>query len=170
MIDYGLADTFARPADLEALSDEGIDFTFDFILNHASVLSPQFQDILRRGERSKFADFFIDWNKFWTGHGAVSYTHLDVYKRQVLVSGLGLFFLSSVGAALAPSIAFMIAARVVAGIGASMRFFSIVSSSPRRSQIRSRTTSSSRRSVSVSYTHLDVYKRQIQSFISHITK
>lgn len=72
VIDYGLADTFARPADLEALSDEGIDFTFDFILNHASVLSPQFQDILRRGERSKFADFFIDWNKFWTGHGELT--------------------------------------------------------------------------------------------------
>jgi EmrB/QacA subfamily drug resistance transporter len=41
-------------------------------------------------------------------------------RKPVLVSGLGLFFLSSVGAALAPSIAFMIAARVVAGIGASM--------------------------------------------------
>lgn len=72
VIDYTLSDQFATPADLEALAGEGIDLTLDFILNHASVLSPQFQDILARGERSRFADFFIDWNSFWAGHGTMT--------------------------------------------------------------------------------------------------
>lgn len=69
VIDYGLSDQFATRADLEALAELGIDTKFDFILNHASVLSPQFQDILRSGERSPYARFFVDWNAFWAGHG-----------------------------------------------------------------------------------------------------
>lgn len=72
VIDYDLSDRFATRADLDALADEGIDLKFDFILNHASVLSPQFQDILVHGERSAYADFFIDWNKFWAGHGTLT--------------------------------------------------------------------------------------------------
>lgn len=72
VIDYGLSEVYATPADLEALAEEGLGFKFDFILNHASVLSPQFQDILARGERSEYADFFIDWNAFWAGHGELT--------------------------------------------------------------------------------------------------
>ncbi|MGV8908061.1 MAG: sucrose phosphorylase [Propionicimonas sp.] len=72
VIDYGLSEQFATAADLTALAGEGIDFTFDFILNHASVLSPQFQDIVVNGERSRYADFFIDWNKFWAGNGELT--------------------------------------------------------------------------------------------------
>ena len=72
VIDYSLSEQFATAADLDALAGEGIDFAFDFILNHASVLSPQFQDILAHGERSRFTDFFIDWNKFWAGHGELT--------------------------------------------------------------------------------------------------
>lgn len=72
VIDYDLSEQFATPGDLEALDEEGIDFAFDFILNHASVLSPQFQDILAHGERSAFKDFFIDWNAFWAGHGELT--------------------------------------------------------------------------------------------------
>lgn len=72
VIDYSLSERFATQDDLAALAGEGIDFAFDFILNHASVLSPQFQDILAHGERSKYADFFIDWNAFWAGHGELT--------------------------------------------------------------------------------------------------
>ena len=50
VIDYNLSDRFTTPDDLPALAEEGIDFKFDFILNHASVLSPQFQDILAKGD------------------------------------------------------------------------------------------------------------------------
>ncbi len=72
VIDYQLSDQYATRDDLDALAEEGIDLKFDFILNHASVLSPQFQDILRHGKRSIFADFFIDWNAFWAGHGELT--------------------------------------------------------------------------------------------------
>ncbi|WP_232547274.1 sucrose phosphorylase [Propioniciclava soli] len=72
VISYDLSDVYATPADLAALSELGIDLKFDFILNHASVLSPQFQDILARGEASEYADFFIDWNAFWAGHGEMT--------------------------------------------------------------------------------------------------
>jgi glycosidase len=72
VIDYRLSDLFASEADLDALADEGIDLKLDFILNHASVLSPQFQDVLRNGERSPYTDFFIDWNEFWDGCGEMT--------------------------------------------------------------------------------------------------
>jgi hypothetical protein len=72
VIDYQLSDLFATEADLRALTDDGIDVKFDFILNHASVLSPQFQDLLRNGKRSPYADFFIDWNEFWEGCGEMT--------------------------------------------------------------------------------------------------
>ena len=72
VIDYNLSDRFATRDDIAALAEEGIDFTFDFILNHASVLSPQFQDIIANGERSAYTDFFIDWNAFWAGNGELA--------------------------------------------------------------------------------------------------
>jgi hypothetical protein len=72
VIDYQLSDLFATEADLRALTAEGLDFKFDFILNHASVLSPQFQDLLRNGPRSAYKDFFIDWNEFWEGCGEMT--------------------------------------------------------------------------------------------------
>jgi len=72
VIDYGINRQMASREDLDALQDMGIDLKLDFILNHASVLSPQFQDILKKGEASEYRDFFIDWNKFWEGHGQMT--------------------------------------------------------------------------------------------------
>ncbi|WP_461206806.1 alpha-amylase family glycosyl hydrolase [Clostridium sp. DL1XJH146] len=72
VIDYELNEMYASKEDLEELKEEGISFKFDFILNHASVLSKQFQDILKNGEASKYKDFFINWNKFWQGHGEMT--------------------------------------------------------------------------------------------------
>ncbi|MDD2534380.1 MAG: glycosidase [Eubacteriales bacterium] len=72
VIDYNLNDMLATPDDLQALKAQNIAFKFDFILNHASVLSSQFQDILKKGEKSEYKDFFIDWNKFWAGHGTMT--------------------------------------------------------------------------------------------------
>lgn len=72
LIDYELSRTMAAPEDLTALQDLGIDLYFDFICNHISVLSKQFQDILKNGDASPFRDFFIDWNKFWGGHGEMT--------------------------------------------------------------------------------------------------
>ena len=59
----------ATPQDLERIRTLGVQLKLDFILNHASVLSPQFQDLLKNGEASKYKDFFIDWNAFWAGCG-----------------------------------------------------------------------------------------------------
>ena len=70
VIDYNMNKVFVKQDDLDDLKKLDINLKFDFILNHASVLSKEFQDIVRNGENSKYADFFINWNKFWDGHGA----------------------------------------------------------------------------------------------------
>jgi len=69
VIDYSLNELYAGRGDLDALRDAGVGLKLDFILNHASMLSPQFQDILKNGDDSPYRDFFIDWNRFWDGHG-----------------------------------------------------------------------------------------------------
>ena len=69
VVDYSLNELLATPQDLERIRALGIRLKLDFILNHASVLSPQFQDLLKNGEMSKYKDFFIDWNAFWAGCG-----------------------------------------------------------------------------------------------------
>ncbi len=69
VIDYGINEELGSKEDIDVLGDLGIDLKLDFILNHASVLSPQFQDLVKNGEKSKYADFFINWNKFWEGCG-----------------------------------------------------------------------------------------------------
>lgn len=72
VVDYSLSDVYATREDLEKLEKLGMDLKLDFILNHASVLSPQFQDILKNGDDSPYRDFFIDWNTFWAGHGTMT--------------------------------------------------------------------------------------------------
>ncbi len=72
VIDYGINEEMADAKDLEELDKLGINLKLDFILNHASVLSPQFQDLVKNGEKSKYADFFINWNKFWEGCGEMT--------------------------------------------------------------------------------------------------
>lgn len=67
--DYGLNGETAREEDLRALRDMGLDLKLDFILNHLSVLSPQFQDLVEKGAASPYRDFFIPWNQFWAGCG-----------------------------------------------------------------------------------------------------
>ena len=74
VISYDLCRSLASEEDLAALRAIGIDLTFDFILNHLSVLSPQFQDILQNGDDSKYRHFFIDWNQFWEGRGEMTET------------------------------------------------------------------------------------------------
>lgn len=72
VIDYSLNRQLASMEDIRQLQDMGIDLKLDFILNHASVLSHQFQDILEKGEESKYKDFFINWNTFWEGCGTMT--------------------------------------------------------------------------------------------------
>jgi len=72
VIDYELNEQLASAEDLEKLRKLKIELKLDFVLNHLSVLSHQFRDILRNGENSEFKDFFIDWNKFWNGYGQMT--------------------------------------------------------------------------------------------------
>lgn len=72
VIDYELDKLLAERADLETLKKLGLNLKLDFILNHASVLSEPFQDILKNGENSEYKDFFINWNKFWEGKGEMT--------------------------------------------------------------------------------------------------
>lgn len=69
---YDLNPHLADEESLQRLKLLGLDLKLDFVLNHLSVLSPQFQDILTRGKESPYADFFIDWNKFWAGKGQIT--------------------------------------------------------------------------------------------------
>ena len=72
VIDYDLNEQLANREDLDQLKNMGIDLKLDFILNHASAQSPQFQDLVEKGEASAYRDFFIDWNRFWEGHGTMT--------------------------------------------------------------------------------------------------
>ncbi len=71
IIDYNINEELVSPQDLEALHDLGIMFKLDLVLNHLSVRSPQFQNLLLRGDDSPYKDFFIDWNEFWREHGTM---------------------------------------------------------------------------------------------------
>ena len=54
VIDYNLNDLLAKRNDLDELEQLGVDLKLDFIMNHASVLSKEFQDIIKNGEASKY--------------------------------------------------------------------------------------------------------------------
>jgi sucrose phosphorylase len=69
VIDYDLNEALVTPADLAALAERGMQFKFDLVLNHLSVASPQFKDLLAKGDESEYRDFFVDWNAFWHEHG-----------------------------------------------------------------------------------------------------
>ncbi len=69
IIDYNRNEALVDSEDLQDLNRLGIEIKLDLVLNHLSVRSPQFQDLLLKGEDSLYRDFFIDWDKFWEGHG-----------------------------------------------------------------------------------------------------
>ena len=72
VINYDLNEAYASREDIEELKKLDIRLLMDFVLNHISVLSPQFQDIVKNGDDAKYRDFFIDWNKFWDGCGEMT--------------------------------------------------------------------------------------------------
>lgn len=69
IIDYNLNEALVSESDLKTLEALNIKLKFDIVLNHLSVASPQFKDLLQNGEQSKYKDFFINWNTFWDGNG-----------------------------------------------------------------------------------------------------
>lgn len=69
VVDYNLNEELVTKKDLKALKELNIILKLDIVLNHLSVASPQFKDVLEHGENSKYKDFFIDWNTFWEANG-----------------------------------------------------------------------------------------------------
>jgi sucrose phosphorylase len=69
VIDYNTNHELVCDRDLLDMHTLDIGLKFDLVLNHLSVGSPQFQDMLKHGDESYYKDFFIDWNEFWKSRG-----------------------------------------------------------------------------------------------------
>jgi sucrose phosphorylase len=72
VISYDLERELATRDDLRSLGTMGIGLKLDFVLNHLSMQSPQFQDLLAHGDDSRYVNAFIDWNQFWEDEGTLS--------------------------------------------------------------------------------------------------
>ncbi len=84
IIDYNINEELVSKDDLKALKELNIDLKFDIVLNHLSVASPQFKDLLKNGKNSKFKDFFINWNEFWKDNGEFNDNGIIIPKEEFL--------------------------------------------------------------------------------------
>ncbi len=84
IIDYNINTELVELKDLHEIEKLNIKLKFDIVLNHLSVASPQFKDILKNGNDSKFKDFFINWNAFWEGNGTENEDGIIVPKAEFL--------------------------------------------------------------------------------------
>ena len=84
IIDYNLNKELVSEEDLKALEALNIQLKFDIVLNHLSVASPQFKDLLKHGDQSKYKDFFINWNEFWEGNGTMRADGVMIPKEEFL--------------------------------------------------------------------------------------
>ena len=84
IIDYNINEDLVSPEDLSDLNELGIQIKLDMVLNHLSVRSPQFVDLLQKGNASHYRDFFIDWNAFWKTHGTMGENdHVVPHKKHL---------------------------------------------------------------------------------------
>ncbi len=64
-IDYRkVAEEFGDWEDIRALASE-YELMFDFMINHLSRRSPEFQDFVEKHDASEYADMFLRFQKFW---------------------------------------------------------------------------------------------------------
>jgi sucrose phosphorylase len=84
IIDYDINKDLVDIKDLKDLNELQIKLKFDIVLNHLSVASPQFKDMLKYGNESKFKDFFINWNEFWEGNGLKNEDGIVIPKPEFL--------------------------------------------------------------------------------------
>ena len=84
IIDYDINEELVSRQDLDDLDELGIQIKLDLVLNHLSVRSPQFVDLLENGDQSMYRDFFIDWNAFWKDHGTMGPNDHVVPKQEYL--------------------------------------------------------------------------------------
>lgn len=84
IIDYDINKDLVGTKDLKDLNELQIKLKFDIVLNHLSVASPQFKDLMQHGNESKFKDFFINWNEFWVGNGVKNEDEIIIPKLEFL--------------------------------------------------------------------------------------
>lgn len=84
IIDYDINKDLVDTKDLKDLNKLQIKLKFDIVLNHLSVASPQFKDLLQYGNKSKFNHFFINWNEFWEGNGVKNEDGIVIPKLEFL--------------------------------------------------------------------------------------
>ncbi len=84
IINYNINEELVSPADLIKLKSLGINLKFDIVLNHLSVASPQFVDMVKQGDDSPYKDFFINWNEFWHDHGDLNEDGIVIPHKQYL--------------------------------------------------------------------------------------
>lgn len=84
IIDYNLNKELVSKDDLKELDKLNIMLKFDIVLNHLSVASPQFKDLLQNGEQSKYKDFFINWNNFWKTNEEKTENGVSIPKKEFL--------------------------------------------------------------------------------------
>lgn len=84
IIDYNINKDLVDTNDLNELNALHIKLKFDIVLNHLSVGSPQFKDLLQNGDKSIFKDFFINWNEFWEGYGIKNEEDIVIPEPQFL--------------------------------------------------------------------------------------
>jgi len=84
VIDYDLNEELVDETDLKKAAALKIGFKFDLVLNHLSVASLQFRDMVEKGDQSEYSDFFINWNDFWSGHGEMGAEGYIIPKQEYL--------------------------------------------------------------------------------------
>jgi sucrose phosphorylase len=84
IVNYDINTELVSKQDIEALKDLNIQLKFDIVLNHLSVASPQFKDLIAYGDQSQFKDFFIDWNEFWKGNGTMGEDGVIIPNKEFL--------------------------------------------------------------------------------------
>ncbi len=84
IVNYDINEELVSKQDIEALKELNIQLKFDIVLNHLSVASPQFKDLIANGDQSKFKDFFIDWNEFWKGNGTMGEDGVIIPNKEYL--------------------------------------------------------------------------------------
>lgn len=78
---YEVDPQFGSWADVEQLAKTHY-LMFDFMVNHLSPKSPEFQDFVAHHRDSKFADLFLSWDQFWPA-GRPTKEDVDlIYKRK----------------------------------------------------------------------------------------
>ncbi|MBF0445900.1 MAG: glycosidase, partial [Magnetococcales bacterium] len=84
IIDYDRNENLSCEEDLKSLHKLNYVLKFDMVINHLSVGSPQFQDLLTNGDESPYKDFFVDWNEFWADKGDMSEDGWIIPKKEYL--------------------------------------------------------------------------------------